>query len=392
MNLVNILNAVSLILRYISLLLLIPCFCALILKEYYAMIPFVGTSLLSFCFGYLFKNKNQNDEEFNNLGKTDALAIVLLTWNFLFVLGAIPFVFFGLNPVDALFESVSGITATGATILSDFSLYPKTMFFWRSFSQWIGGLGILVLFTAILPQFSIAGRQMFFAEVPGSKDNKLTPRIRQTAAALWGVYFVLTVLEIIVLSVLKMPIFDAVCTSLSTIAGGGFSPQENSIMAYASSKIVWAVGIFMFFAGFNFALQYKAFFKLKIKELFKDEEFRAYFIVVSLFTVFIALTLTSHSIYDFATSIKNAFFQVLSIITTSGFASVDYNEWNLRAKLFLFLLMFSGASIGSATGGLKLLRLILIFKYMKRQIAKIHHPNGVYPIKTNKTAVRTNIP
>ena len=391
MNLTNILNAVSLILRYISVLLLIPCICALFLKEYSAILPFACTSVLSFGVGYLFKDKTQKEEEFNDIGKMDALAIVLLTWNIMFVLGSIPFMYFGLGFVDALFESVSGVTATGATILSDFSLYPKTMFFWRSFSQWIGGLGILVLFTAILPQFSIAGRQMLFTEVTGSKENKLTPRIRQTAIALWGVYFILTILEIITLSMLKMPIFDAICTSLSTIAGGGFSPQATSIVAYGSSKIVWAVAIFMFFAGFNFALQYKVFFKGKIRDLFKDEEFRVYFLIVLCFTLFIALTLTSHYIYDFITSLRNAFFQVLTIITTTGFASVDYNEWNLRAKLFLFLLMFTGASIGSATGGLKLLRLVLIFKYMKRQIAKIHHPNGVYPIKINKMIVNEDV-
>lgn len=392
MNLIYVLNAVSLILRYISVLLIVPCVCALVLKEYLAIIPFLGTSIISFCFGFLFKAKNREKEEFNDLSKTDALAIVLLTWSMLFLLGAIPFVYFGLSPIDALFESVSGVTATGATILSDFSLYPQTMFFWRSFSQWMGGLGILVLFTAILPQFSIAGRQMYFAEVPGSNDNKkLTPRIRQTAAALWGVYLVLTLLEVFVLIKLDMPTFDAICTSLSTIAAGGFSPQQNSMIAYASPKIIWAIAIFMFFAGFNFALQYKVFFKRKIKDLFKDEEFRVYFYIVLLFTLFTAVTLTTHNIYDFATSIREAFFQVLTIITTTGFASVDYNEWNLRAKLFLFILMFTGASIGSATGGIKLLRLILIFKYMKRQIAKIHHPNGVYPIKINRVIINEDV-
>ncbi len=391
MNLIYVLNAVSLILRYISVLLLIPCVCALILKEYLAIIPFLGTSIISFCFGFLFRYKAKDGEEFNNLNKTDALAIVLLTWTLLFALGAIPFMFFGLSPIDALFESVSGVTATGATVLSDFSLYPKTMFFWRSFSQWIGGLGILVLFTAILPQFSIAGRQIFFTELPGSKDNKLTPRIRQTAAALWGVYFVLTILEILVLIKLNMPVFDAICTSLSTIAAGGFSPQQSSMIAYSSPKIIWAVAIFMFFAGFNFALQYKVFFKRKIKELIKDEEFKLYFYIVLFFTIFTAVTLTTHNIYDFITSIREAFFQVLSIVTTTGFASVDYNEWNLRAKLFLFVLMFTGASIGSATGGIKLLRLLLIFKYMKRQIAKIHHPNGVYPIKINRVIINEDV-
>lgn len=391
MNLIYVLNAVSLILRYISVLLLVPCICAVILGEYWSTVPFLGASIISFCFGFLFRNKNQNEDEINNLSRTDAIATVLLTWLLMFFLGTIPFLYFGLSPIDALFESVSGVTATGATILSDFSHYPQTMFFWRSFSQWIGGLGILVLFTAVLPQFSIAGRQMFFAEVTGSKENKLTPRIRQTAAALWGVYLLLTVLEIIVLTVLKMPVFDAVCTSLSTISAGGFSPQQNSLIAYGSPKIVWAVAIFMFFAGFNFALQYKVFFKRKIKNLFKDEEFRTYFFVILLFTLFIAVTLTSHCVYDFANSIREAFFQVLAITTTTGFASVDYNEWNLRAKLFLFILMFTGASIGSATGGVKLIRLVLIFKYMKRQIAKIHHPNGVYPIKINRVIVNEDV-
>ena len=339
MNLIYVLNSVSLILRYISILLLIPFTCALVVGEYWASIPFIGTSIISFCFGFLFRDKTHSEEEINNLNKTDALAIVLLTWLFMFFLGTIPFMYFGLSPINALFESVSGVTATGATILSDFSLYPKTMFFWRSFSQWIGGLGILVLFTAILPQFSIAGRQMFFAELPGAKDNKLTPRIRQTAGALWAVYLILTLLEICVLSYFKMPLFDAVCTSLSTIAAGGFSPQQTSMIAYGSSKIIWTVAIFMFFAGFNFALQYKVFFLRKIKDLFKDEEFRLYFFVVILFTIFIAVTLTTHNIYDFSTSIREAFFQVVSIITTTGFASVDYNEWNLRAKLFLFILI-----------------------------------------------------
>ena len=391
MNLIYVLNSVSLILRYISILLLIPFTCALVVGEYWASIPFIGTSIISFCFGFLFRDKTHSEEEINNLNKTDALAIVLLTWLFMFFLGTIPFMYFGLSPINALFESVSGVTATGATILSDFSLYPKTMFFWRSFSQWIGGLGILVLFTAILPQFSIAGRQMFFAELPGAKDNKLTPRIRQTAGALWAVYLILTLLEICVLSYFKMPLFDAVCTSLSTIAAGGFSPQQTSMIAYGSSKIIWTVAIFMFFAGFNFALQYKVFFLRKIKDLFRDEEFRLYFFVVILFTIFIAVTLTTHNIYDFSTSIREAFFQVVSIITTTGFASVDYNEWNLRAKLFLFILMFTGASIGSATGGVKLIRLVFIFKYMKRQIAKIHHPNGVYPMKINRVIISEDV-
>ncbi|MGM9993402.1 MAG: TrkH family potassium uptake protein [Candidatus Avigastranaerophilus sp.] len=384
MNITSVLSIISIILRFFSVMILVPCVCAIMFKDYNSIVPFVIASLLALIASLLLRNKNNGEDELNKINRTEVFCVMLLAWGSLCLLGAIPFFYFGLSPVDAIFESVSGITTTGATILSGFSKYPETMFFWRSFSQWLGGMGILVLFTVILPQFSIAGRQMFFTEVPGSQDNNLTPRIRQTAAWLWGIYFTLTVAEIIVLTYLKMPLFDAVCTSFSTISGGGFSPKEESLIAYGQVKYIWAVAIFIFFAGFNFALQFKAFVRGKIVSLFKDEEFRLYFFIVAVFTTLIALTLTSHHIYDFSRSVREAFFQVLSVITTAGFASVDYAQWNLRAKLFLFILMFTGASIGSASGGIKLFRLIVIFKYLKRQISKIHHPNGVYPIKINR--------
>lgn len=391
MNLLYILSILSIILRFMSIIILIPCLCALIYQDYLSMIPFIGTSIILLCLSFLIRNKNSSSEDLNNINKSEAFCIVILSWVLMCLFGTIPFLYFGLNPIDALFESVSGITTTGATILSDFSLYPKAMFFWRSFSQWIGGMGILVLFTVVLPQFSIAGRQMFFAEFSGSKDNKLAPRIRQTAAMLWSIYFTLTLLEVIILICLKMPVFDAICTSFSTLSGGGFSPEAESLVAYGQTKFVWTVAIFMFFAGFNFALQYKAFVKRKITSLLKDDEFRLYFFIVVIFTLFIAVTLTTHNIYDFSKSLREAFFQVMTIISTSGFASVDYAQWNLRAKLFLFILMFTGASIGSASGGVKLLRLVMIFKYLKRQVAKIHHPNGVYPIKINKVIISEDI-
>lgn len=396
MNIISVLSIISIILRFFSVLILVPCVCAIIYKDYNSAVPFVISSLLALIISFFLRDKNSNEDSLNKINRTEVFCVMIFAWISLCLLGAIPFFYFGLSPIDAIFESVSGITTTGATILSDFSLYPKTMFFWRSFSQWLGGMGILVLFTVILPQFSVAGRQMFFTEVPGAKDNNLTPRIRQTAAALWGVYLTLTIAEIVVLTLLKMPLFDAVCTSLSTISGGGFSPKAESLMEYGQIKFVWTVAAFMFVAGVNFALQYKVLMRGKIISLFKDEEFRVYFLVVLSFTMIIALTLTSHHIYDFAKSLREAFFHVLTIITTSGFASVDYVEWNLRAKLFLFVLMFMGASIGSASGGVKLLRLMVVFKYLKCQISKIHHPNGVYPIKINKMimsdeAIKQNI-
>ncbi len=394
MNYKYALNTLSLILKYISVVILVPCICALIYKEYNACIPFIGASVFSYLFSMCLRGKEEKGgEDLNNINKSETLAVVLLAWFSFAILAAVPFLYFGLNPIDSLFEAVSGVTTTGATVLTDFSVYPKTMFFWRSFSQWLGGMGILVLFIAILPKFAIAGRQMFFAESPGasSTESKLTPRIRQTAAVLWGIYFILTLIEIGVLIYMGMPVFDSVCNSLSSLSGGGFSPAQNSIMDYGQAKFFWVIGIFMFLSGMNFALQYKIYVKRNFLALFKDDEFKLYFMVVLFFTLCIAITLTTHHIYAWKKAFESAFFQVVSIITTTGFASVDYNQWNLRAKLLLFLLMFCGASIGSASGGLKLLRIVFIFKYLKRQISKIFHPNGVYPVKINKIIIHEDV-
>lgn len=393
MNFKYVFNTISLILKYISVIILIPVICAIIIREYNSCIPFIITSLISYFLSLIFRGKEKSGDEINNINRGETLAIVLISWILFGLLGSIPFLYFGLKPIDAIFESVSGVTTTGATVLQDFSIYPQTMFFWRSFSQWLGGMGILVLFIAILPQFAIAGRQMFFAESPGasSTESKLTPRIRQTAGVLWSIYFILTVIEITILISLGMPAFDAICNSLSTLSGGGFSPATQSIMQYGNSKFYWVIAIFMFLSGMNFALQYKIYIKRNFKALIKDDEFRVYFFIVVFFTLVITATLVSHNIYNVQKAFESAVFQVISIITTTGFISVDYNEWNLRAKLLLFILMFSGASIGSASGGLKLLRIVFIFKYLRRQISKIFHPNGVYPIKINKIIINEDI-
>lgn len=387
MNLIYVLGIVSLILKYVALLMLIPCFCALALKEYTACVPFVITSVFTFFVSFLLNGKKTNEDEINNINKTEAFSVLLLTWGGICILGTIPFLYFGLNFTDSLFESVSGITATGASVLKNYANYPKTMFFWRAFSQWIGGMGVIVLFTAIVPHIVSSGKQIFSVELTGSAENKLTPRVKHTAIALWSIYFALTIIEIFLLICMKMPIFDAICISLSCISSGGFVPSSNILIEYGQLKYIWTIAIFMFFAGTNFALQYKVFVKRDFKTLLKNEEFKIYCSVILFFTIIISGSLILHNTNNIIDTVRNSLFSVLSIITTSGFVSTDYSEWNLRAKLFLFLLMFSGACVGSTTGGVKILRLIFIFKYMKRQISKIHHPNGVYPIKINKVIV-----
>lgn len=378
-------KALSIMYRHIAYLILIPCIVSLCYKEYNSIYPFVIASLTALILSFLLRGKKEND--LNNIKRIEAFMIAIAVWVGVALIAAIPYLFFGLNPINALFEATSGITATGATILTDFSIYPKAMFFWRSFSQWLGGMGIIVLFIAILPQFAVAGRQMFFAEASNTTEDKITPRIRETAGGLWKIYISLTALEVILLTYNHMPIFDAICNSMSTLAGGGFSPDPNSFTSYDIPVFVWIITAFMFLAGVNFTLQYTFLAKRKWTIFFKDEEFKTYLVTIIAFTLMIAFSLCGQNLMNFGNSIREALFQVISIITTTGFASVDYAQWGLRAKVLLFLLMFTGASVGSASGGLKLIRILLVLKYLKRQIQKIFHPNGVYLIKLNKKIV-----
>ncbi|MDD3237469.1 MAG: TrkH family potassium uptake protein [Candidatus Gastranaerophilales bacterium] len=387
----HILIAISLVLKYIALVILAPCLVALYYKDYYSLIPFIMASFSSYTIGVFCNPKKVDGNKLNDLKKSEALFIVALSWIIFGVVSAVPYLFYNISPLNALFEAVSGITTTGATILSDFSLYPKTMFFWRSMSQWLGGMGIIVLFIAILPQFAVAGRQMFFAEAPGPTEDKFTPRIRHTATALWKIYIILTILEIVILKLCGMPWFDSFCNSFSTLAAGGFSPNPKSIWGYNCPIYVWVISLFMFLSGANFALQYKIITKRKPMSLFKDEEFNWYSVIVLGFACVIALILFLNHEYGFVASFRESLFQVISIITTTGFASADFNLWAFSAKAFLFVLMFVGGCAGSAGGGVKVVRLVFIFKYIKRQITQIHHPNGVYPIRINKVSISSEI-
>ena len=225
-------NAIGLSLMYIGLVVLCPIIVALIYHETNAIIPFLTASLISNIIGFSLRKFVPNAlvlENLNDIKKSEALFIVASVWIVFSLVAAIPYLFFGLNPLNAIFEAVSGITTTGATILTNFD-YPHAFFFWRSLTQWFGGLGIIVLFIAVLPQFAVAGRQMFFAETPGPTEDKFTPRIRNTASALWKIYLGFTILEILFLIWAGMPAFDAVCNSFSTVSAGGFSPHAHSII------------------------------------------------------------------------------------------------------------------------------------------------------------------
>lgn len=373
--------AIGLTLVYIGLVILTPVTVALVYGEYNSIIPFLTASVISMAIGaVLRKTVPSTLENLNDIKKGEGLFIVAASWIVFGLVSAIPYLFYEISPVNAIFEAVSGITTTGATILTHYD-YPHAFFFWRSLTQWLGGLGIIVLFIAILPQFAVAGRQMFFAEAPGPTEDKFTPRIRNTASALWKIYAGLTIIEIILLVCAGMPAFDAVCNSLSTLSAGGFSPNEYSIMGYHSNTITWIVLIFMFLAGASFNLQHKVIVQKNPLILFKNEEFRTYLLLVIFMALLITASLHSHNF-------REALFQVVSITTSSGFASVDFEKWDYTSKLILFIVMFMGSCASSAGGGIKIARWLVVFKSMKSELVRILHPNAIVNIKIdNKTIV-----
>jgi trk system potassium uptake protein TrkH len=387
MRLSAILNPLGIILVALGCIMLAPIGVALLAKEYTSIVPFLVACGVSVFLGGLFQWYGHFSRDFDNLRRTEGLLIVSLAWVVTGGIGGIPYLFYELGPIDAYFESISGFTTTGATILKDFAPYPKTFFFWRSLSQWLGGMGIIVLFVAILPQFAVAGRQMFFAEAPGPTEEKVTPRITHTAKALWLVYILLTGLEVMLLCLSGMPLFDAVCNSFSTMAAGGFSPHPQSIMGYQSDGITWIVTVFMFFAGGNFALQYRVFFQGKAQSLLQNEEFRLYASIVVLMSLLLCTALVSSNAATFADGLRDGFFQIASILTTTGFASTDFALWAVPAQTILFTVMLIGGCAGSASGGVKVVRVLFGLKYLKREIAQVVHPRAVLPIKIDRVTV-----
>ena len=386
-------NALSETMRYTGFVILVPVLVALYYHDFNSIFPFVTASLVAILVSWILKRIVPNAKKLENLNdikKDEALFIVASSWIIFGLISAIPYLFYGLSPLNSLFEAVSGITTTGATILTRFD-YPKAFFFWRAFTQWLGGLGIIVLFIAILPQFAVAGRQMFFAEAPGPTEDKFTPRIRNTASALWRIYLGLTILEVVLLYLAKMPLFDAVCNSLSTLSAAGFSPNPESIMGYHSVQITWIVLFFMFFAGASFNLQYKVISQKKPMLLFKNEEFRLYTILLLLMSGLITISLCLNNGFVLFKNFTDALFQVVSLATSTGSASADFIQWNYTSKALLFVAMFMGSCASSAGGGIKMARWLVVFKTMKSEITRILHPNAIINIKVDGKTVQPEV-
>jgi trk/ktr system potassium uptake protein len=337
---------------------------------------------------WYFLNKTAPRE----LKKRDGYLVVTFGWIVMSLFGTLPYLISGSIPnfTDAFFETMSGFTTTGASILIDIEAVPKGILLWRSLTQWIGGMGIIVLAVAILPILGIGGMQLFIAESPGISAEKLKPRIKDTAKRLWLLYVGLTAFETILLMVGEVPFFDALNHSLTTMATGGFSTKNDSIAHYNSPFVHYVITIFMFLAGTSFTLTYFML-KRKFKKVLRNEEFIVYLLFLVLITIILTGFVSSTTISPFEKNFRDTLFQVVSIVTTTGFVTEDYTSWSPLITMAFFALLFIGGSAGSTAGGIKIVRHIVLFKNsfleMKRQL----HPNAVIPVRLNTRAIQGEV-
>lgn len=316
------------------------------------------------------------------LGYREGFAVVTLGWALFGVLGALPYLFSGhiATPVDAVFESLSGFTTTGATILTDIEALPRSLLLWRALTHWLGGMGIIVLGLAILPMLGVGGMQLFRAEVPGPTADRLSPRIQDTAKLLWGVYVGLTATEAALLLVGGMDWFDAVCHAFATLATGGFSTRNASVGAFASPYLDAVVTVFMFLAGVNFVLHF-ALLTGRPRKALANEELKVY-AGLTVAAVAVLMVLNAGSLYrGFFENLRYSAFQAVSILTTTGFGTADYELWPAACQVLLVLLMFVGGSAGSTGGGIKVSRILLVVKHAVVQAWSLIHPRAVRRVK-----------
>ncbi len=391
MRLSVVVHVIGILVALFGPMFLAPAAVAVYYTEYGDAVGFTLTAVATILLGALMRRAGGASavEATERIRRVEGLSVVAGAWMLMALLAAVPYMWSGVGFIDALFESMSGLTTTGATIFTDFSLFGRGIFFWRSMTQWLGGMGVIALFVAVLPRLAIGGREVFFAEAPGPTDEKLTPQLRQTALALWRLYAALTAAEALALWTVGMPVFDAVCHSMTTLAAGGFSPHPESIAGYHNPAAEWIICVFMFLAGANFALQVR-FVRGRFSAAARDDEFKAYAGVVVVSTLFLILFLSMSGTAVVA-AIRPALFQALSILTTTGYASTDFQLWSPQAKVVLLALMFIGGSAGSAGGGPKVVRHVLLARYTMRELKRTLHPRATLPVKLGGRVVADDV-
>lgn len=318
---------------------------------------------------------------------------VAAAWLVLGLLGALPYIFTDAIPnyIDAVFETISGLTTTGSTILTEIEHLPRSVLFWRSLTQWMGGMGVLVLFLALMPKLGAGAVYLMRAESPGPIKSKLVPKVGETAKILYGIYTGLTVLEIIALRLAGMRWFDAINHAFTTLATGGFSVKNTSIAAYsASPAILWIITVFTFLAGVNFSLVFWII-RGHIKDVLRNSELRLYTAVIAVATLLISLNLCIQSGLPLGESVGGAAFQVVTIMTTTGYATKDFALWPAFSQTILVILMFAGGCAGSTAGGFKISRIQILVKSLRRDLQRISHPNHVSVITVDGQMVEEHV-
>jgi trk system potassium uptake protein len=386
------LNLVGALLKYLSLSTLFPIAFALAYSE--PVWPFVGAGLIGGGAGWALERVTQGKEL---VGVREGFLIVSLTWLFAAGLGALPYLLSGeeqlSNPVDAYFEAMSGFTTTGATILTDVEALPDSLLIWRQLTQWLGGMGIIVLALAVLPRLRVGGRQLLEHELPGPEFDQMTARIRDTARRLWALYVALTLAMILVLSSFawtgideRMSPFEALAHALTTLPTGGFSTEARGVEAFGAAS-QWVIAAFMALAGVNFALLYRAFVRVHPRPLLRDEEFRLYATLLVLGSFVLAVELWTEGVLRGEAAIRAAVFQFVSMMTTTGAASADFNLWPVFTAVILIAAMLLGGSAGSTSGSVKIVRHLLIGRILRRELDQTVHPEIVSRVRLNGVPV-----
>ena len=358
-----------------------------------AVVSFLSALAITWLGGFLLWLPARNSH--HELRTRDGFLITTLFWTVLGIFGALPFYLYegmGLSATDAIFESISGLTTTGATVITGLDTLPKSILFYRQQLQWLGGIGIIVVAVAILPMLGIGGMQLYQAETPGpSKDSKLTPRITETAKALFFVYLMLTGLCAIAYYAAGMTSFDAVCHAFSTVAIGGFSTHDASMGHYDNPYILLVGSAFMYIAAINFALHFTAFRRRNLQGYFTDSETVFFGSVLSICIVVTCMTLLLMDIYEPGESLIHGLFQAVSITTTTGFTTRDFSLWPSFLPLMLLIFSFMGGCAGSTGGGIKAMRLMLIYKQGIREMKQLVHPHAVIPLKVGNRRVEAKV-
>ena len=386
MNISLVFNLVSVVLVFSSLFMLIPLATSFVLKghDFTALgISFLLTLLSGIVLYFVTKSRDKIE-----LKHRDGFAVVTISWVMVSLFGSLPYMLSGISPsfTNAYFEAMAGFTTTGASVLRDLENLPEGILIWRSLTQWMGGMGIIVFSLAILPMLGAGGMQLFKAEVPDIGVEKLSPRIIDMAKSLWYIYAGLTTILAVLLFISGMDIFDAVCHSFTTMATGGFSTKSASIAYFKNPNIDIIITVFMFLAGINFALHFYAL-RGNFSRFLKSSEFKFYCLVIISAILIVTVSIADWGKHAPLTALRYAAFQVVSIMTTTGYATADYELWPIFAQMLLLFLMFFGGMVGSTGGGMKQARVLLMVKQVYRELYQLIHPHAFTALKLDDKKV-----